>query len=184
MKKAFSLVLIVAMLVLSSACSAPPSTAPTSEYHLTAGQLTEVEGKTFSEKVVVYADAAATAENRSEINFTGCVFEKGLEIVGDRSAWVRISEDCTLKDGHITVKEATAGSMKAGKFDDDFLKLSLNSPGLTVDTTALLTTISTQDVTINGTKYALADFPDCNTFLVASYYFEGEPDVYTEGWME
>lgn len=155
------------------------------EYHLTAGETLDVSGQTFDEPVVVYVDPNSTSEAQSLIQFFDCTFGAGLTMIGDRSGWIRLYDECKFEnDSFITVKEATAGSMKTGKLEDDFLKLSVDQPNLKVESTALLNTISRQDVTINGTEYKLSDFPDCNIFCAAYYYENGELTVYTEGWVE
>lgn len=180
--------LILALTVSLSACAAPePAAEPVAiDYQLQAGEPLELSEMAFTEEVVVTVDPASTAENRSEINFLSCSFEKGLKIIGDGSAFVRLIGDCSIQVGYgVTAMEATPGSAQAATIDDDFVKLYLEVDNINVTTSTILTTICTAEgFTLNGNTYRLADYPGFNTYMAAFFYENGEEVYIEDAWTE
>lgn len=121
----------------------------------------------------------------NDVAFTNCVFEQGLTIVGDMSAFVKI-EGCTFGEGTgITVKEYTEGSHLSMKLTSPFIKLILNgTEGIEVTAVeGVVNCLSDSNFVLNGITYSITDFEaGMEGFCVANYYEDGKPVVYTEAW--
>lgn len=190
--KKLVLPLFLALLLALTACAAPaaePEAEPVpTAYQLKAGERLELIDVVFPEEVVITADPAGTLENRSEATFVGCTFEKGLKIIGDRSALIFVEEGCSFGAGSgVTAVEATPGSTKneTAPMEADFVKLFLWVDGVSVSTKDLFTTLCYADhFILNGTTHKRSDYPGCDAFLVSFLYENGVETLYTEAWTE
>ena len=120
-KKSLILLLALCLLLALAGCSGssthteepPADTAQIQyDYQLKAGETLEVYDMVFDKTVTVTVDTASTrdgsVELRSNIYFDNCVFNAGLNIVGDYHAMVSLGEGCSFGDGSlVTCKEVS-----------------------------------------------------------------------------
>ena len=140
----------------------------------------EVYDVVFEKPVTVTVDPASTrdADNelRSNIVFDNCVFNGGLNIVGDYHALVSLGSGCSFGDGSVvTCKEATPGVAEQTTFDDNYVKIFAGCDGITVETEAAFGVVTdSHDFVFNGTEYSKAEIaPDADYLGVYSLYENG-----------
>lgn len=190
MKKSVIWILAMAMVLALCGCSGNSSAAQSQEaaapaqevqydYELKAGENIQVSGMTFDEMVTVTVDPASTRngglELRSSINFDDCAFNSGLTILGDYHAMITLGAGCTFGEGAVvTCKEVTAGSSREMTLEDNFVKIMVSCPGVTVETECAVGVVSDgPDVVFNGTTYSKAELaPDTDFLGVYSTYQE------------
>lgn len=190
MKKSVIWILAMALVLALCGCSgnsgaAQPQEAAASaqevqyDYELKAGENVQVSGMTFDEMVTVTVDPASTRngglELRSSINFEDCAFNRGLTVLGDYHAMITLGAGCTFGEGAVvTCKEVTAGSSREMTLEDNFVKITVSCPGVTVETECAVGVVSDgPDVVFNGTTYSKAELaPDTDFLGVYSTYQE------------
>lgn len=190
MKKSVIWILAMAMVLALCGCSGNSSAAQSQEaaapaqevqydYELKAGENIQVSGMTFDEMVTVTVDPASTRngglELRSSINFDDCAFKGGLTVLGDYHAMITLGAGCTFGEGAVvTCKEVTAGSSREMTLEDNFVKIMVSCPGVTVETECAVGVVSDgPDVVFNGTTYSKAELaPDTDFLGVYSTYQE------------
>ena len=178
MKKVFALLMLAIFVLSFSSCSNPKDELA---YDLVAGETLEISDHTFEEEVVIYISEQATAAKRAEMNFKNCTFKDGIKIIGDKSGYIRIFKDCVFEDNNtITAVERTEGFFENTRISDDFIRLYIEVPDIEIESEALVNTISTCDITVNGNEYK----KDKGTFCVATYCEDGEVKYYTGAWNE
>lgn len=181
MKKSVIWILAIALVLALCGCSGnsitqpQESAAPAQEvqydYELKAGENVQVSGMTFDEMVTVTVDPASTRngglELRSSINFEDCAFNGGLTILGDYHAMITLGAGCTFGEGTVvTCKEVTAGSSREMTLEDNFVKIMVSCPGVTVETECAVGVVSDgPDVVFNGTTYSKAELAPDTDFL-------------------
>lgn len=155
------------------------------EYHLKAGETMMVYDKSFEEMVIVTLDPASTRnaaiELRSNIVFDNCVFNGGLTIVGDYHAMISLGPDCTFGEGTgVTCRETTPGVTRDMVLDDNFLKVFVSCPGVTVESEGAMGVVSDgPEVTFNGTVYNKEELAPDVDFLGVYLTYQGEEASYT-----
>lgn len=197
MKKLLTLLLAVMLLTLSACTGTSNSTqsdTPSTDthaqtdtsgtdaeiqydYHLKAGETTEVYDVTFEKMVTVTIDPASTRdaanELRSNIVFDNCVFNGGLTVVGDFHAMVSLGGGCSFGDGSVVIcKEVTSGVVKETTLDDNYVKIFVGCEGVTVETESAIGVVTgNSDFVFNGTTYSKADIaPDADFLGIFSLY--------------
>ena len=100
--------------------------------------------------VTVTVDPASTRNGsidlRSGIYFDNCTFNGGLTIVGDYHAMVSLGEGCSFGDGAVvTFREATSGATKEMTLEDNFVKIMVSCPGVTVETECAVGVVTGRD---------------------------------------
>ncbi len=155
-------------------------------YQLKAGEMTEVSNVIFEKMVTVTLDPASTRdaanELRSNIDFSNCVFNGGLTVVGDFHAMVSFINGCSFGEGSvITFKEATPGIAKKITMDDNYAKIFVGCEGVTVNTESAIGVLTNDfDFVLNGAAYSKADLaPDADYLGVYSLY-ENDSMTYTK----
>lgn len=190
MKKSVIWILAMALVLALCGCSsnsgaaqpqeaAAPAQEVQYDYELKAGENIQVSGMTFDEMVTVTVDPASTRngglELRSSINFEDCAFKGGLTVLGDYHAMITLGAGCTFGEGAVvTCKEVTAGSSREMTLEDNFVKIMVSCPGVTVETECAVGVVSDgPDVVFNGTTYSKAELaPDTDFLGVYSTYQE------------
>lgn len=156
------------------------------EYHLNAGEPTEVYDVTFDKMVTVTVDPDSTrdaANNlRSDIHFDNCVFHDGLTIIGDYHAMVSLGSGCTFgEDSIVTCKEATPDTAKGTILDDNLIKLFVACEGVTVETEAAIGVLTDgPDVIFNDVTYSKKELAPDTSFLGIYSLYEDETLTYVK----
>ena len=150
------------------------------EYSLKAGETIEVYDVTFDEMVTVTVDPASTRDGsndlRSQIYFDNCVFNGGLNVVGDYHAMVSLGAGCSFGDGSVvTCAEATNGSARTLTLEDNLIKLFVACEGVCVETQSAIGILSDgPDVVFNGVTYSKSQLAPDTAFLGVYSIYEGD----------
>ena len=154
------------------------------EFTVAAGD-DQVYGElTFENDITIRLDPASTVDNRSQILFWGCTFNGNIKVIGDRSAFLRFTDGCVFGENcEITVMEATDGAADGMTLDDDFVKLLFTDAGAVIHAESVCNVLcmNGEGIVVDGVKYLKTDFPDNDGFCVATYFENGEKQVFTLG---
>ena len=150
------------------------------EYSLKAGETIEVYDVTFDEMVTVTVDPASTRDGsndlRSQIYFDNCVFNGGLNVVGDYHAMVSLGAGCSFGDDSVvTCAEATNGSARTLTLEDNLIKLFVACEGVCVETQSAIGILSDgPDVVFNGATYSKSQLAPDTAFLGVYSIYEDD----------
>lgn len=206
MKKYISLALSLVMVLSLTACGGGTDTkAPTnnnnnsnstttsvteeapevpSEFTVAAGD-DQIYGElTFQHDITIHLDPESTADNRSQILFSACTFNGNIQIIGDRSAFLRFTDGCVFGENcEITVTETADGATDGMTLDDDLVKLLFTDTGAVINAESICNVLcmNGEGITVDGTEYLQSTFPDNTGFCVATYFENGEKQVFTLG---
>lgn len=154
------------------------------EFTVAAGDDQVYEELTFENDITINLDPASTVDHRSQILFWGCTFNGNIKVIGDRSAFLRFTDGCVFGENcEITVVEATDGATDGMTLDDDFIKLLFTDVGAVIHAESVCNVLcmNGEGIVVDGVEYLKADFPDNVGFCVATYFENGEKQVFTLG---
>ena len=207
MKKVLALLIAMTLLVLTACGGGNDQTADTTdasdtqqeqqtgdpaeesetvpdEFVVAAGDDLAYEGLIFEDDITIHLDPESTVEQRSQILFAGCTFYGDITVVGDKSAFLRFVEGCVFSETcEITVVEATDGAADGMTLEDDFVKLLFTDTGAVVNAESVCNVVcyNGEGIVVDGVEYLQTDFPDHAAFCVATYFENGEKQVFTLG---
>lgn len=154
------------------------------EFAVAAGDDLIYQELVFEDDITIHLDPEATAEQRSQILFAGCTFNGNIRVIGERSAFLRFVEGCVFgEDCEIAVVESADGAADGITIEDDLVKLIFTDPGAVVKAESVCNVIcfNGEGLVVDGVEYLKADFPDNDGFCVATYFENGEKQVFTLG---
>lgn len=147
------------------------------EFTVLAGDEQIHQGLVFDEDITITLDTTSTLESRSQILFAGCTFNGDIAVIGDRSGFLRFTEECVFGAGcQITVREATAGVAETTTLEDDLIKLLFTgeAPEVKTETACNVLCMNGQEVVVDGVAYTQEDFAGHQGFCVATVIIDGE----------
>lgn len=147
------------------------------EFTVLAGDDQIHQGLVFDEDITIALDTASTLESRSQILFAGCTFNGDITVIGDRSGFLRFTEECVFGAGcRITVGEATDGVAEAIALEDDLIKLLFTgeAPEVKTETACNVLCMNGREVVVDGMTYTQEDFAGHQGFCVATVFIDGE----------
>ena len=105
-----------------------------SELTVNAGDDQIYTDLTFDKDLTIYLDTEADMDSRSQILFGGCTFNGDINVIGDKSAFVRFTEGCVFGENcEINVMGATEGVAENMTSEDDLVKLLFTDTGAVIN---------------------------------------------------
>lgn len=154
------------------------------DYHLKAGEVTEVYDVTFDKPVTVTVDPSSTRDGdndlRSDIFFDNCTFNGGLTIIGDYHAMVSLGSGCSFGEGSVvSCREVTDGAAKKTTLEDNLIKLFVSCKGVSVKTESAMGILTDgPDIVFNGTTYSKNKLTPDTDFLGVYGIYEDDTMTY------
>lgn len=155
-----------------------------SEFTVAAGDDQVYSELTFEQDITIHLDPEATADNRSQILFSACTFNGNIQVIGDRSAFLRFGDGCVFGENcEITVTETADGATDGMTLDDDLVKLLFTDTGAVIHAESICNVLcmNGEGITVDDIEYSKSDFPDNTGFCVATYFENGQKKVFTLG---